>query len=123
MKDFKNADLTITVQKAGNTITMTWLGQSVAKDPTSELSPYLQRVIAESAGSHLIIQYNQLEFMNSSSVKVILQFISGLNAAGITTTITYNAKVSWQRLSFEALKTFARRMEYVSIQGDEVAAR
>jgi len=121
MKDFKNADLTITLNKVGNTITMTWFGQSVAKDPTSELSPYLQRVIAESAGSQLIIKYNQLEFMNSSSVKVILQFISGLNAAGITTTITYNAKVSWQRLSFEALKTFARKMEYVSIQGNKVS--
>lgn len=116
MKEFKHADLTITVNKVGNMVTMTWLGQSAAKDPTIELAPYLQSVIAEIQGSQLTISYNRLEFMNSSSVKVILQFINSLNSAGITTVITYNAKISWQRLSFEALKNFARKMEHITVQ-------
>lgn len=118
MKNFQHADLSITLNKVGNRVTMVWLGQSAMKDPSRELSPYLQNVIAEIKGSQFTIKYNQLEFMNSSSVKVILQFINSLNAAGIPTVITYNAKISWQRLSFEALKTFARKMEHITIQAD-----
>lgn len=117
MNDFNNADLTIKMNKIGNQITMVWLGQSIAKDPTSEVGPYLQNVIKESAGHQFIIKFEQLKFMNSSSVKVILTFISNLNTAGIKTDISYNANITWQRISFEALKTFARRMAHVSIQG------
>lgn len=117
MKDFKHANLTITLNKVGNMVTMTWIGQSDTKDPASELKPYLLSVIEEVKDNQLTIKYNQLEFMNSSSVKAIVQFITSLNTAGITTTVTYNAESSWQRLSFGALKTFARRMEHITVQG------
>jgi anti-anti-sigma regulatory factor len=118
MKDFRHANLTITLNKIGNIVTMAWLGQSDAKDPASELTPYLQNVIEEVKGNQLTVKYNQLEFMNSSSVKTIIQFVTSLNMAGITTTVTYNTKSTWQRLSFEALKTFARKMEHITVQGE-----
>jgi hypothetical protein len=118
MQDFTHEDLTITVKQVGNTVTMAWLGQSAAKDPGSALRPYLTRFVDEVKGHELTLRYNDLDFMNSSSVKVILQFVTHLNAAGITTVITYDDTISWQRLSFQALKTFSRQMEHIAIHGE-----
>ncbi len=116
MKNFKQGDLTITVNTTGSTVTMTWLGQSDFREPADILTPYLDHIVKDIKGKKLAVHYESLGFLNSSTVKVILQFISKLNTAGVETVITYDAEVQWQRVSFKALATFCRRMNFVTVQ-------
>lgn len=118
MKDFNSEGLTITCRKAGNKVTMTWIGQSDARNPDSLLTPYLNSFLEELTGNNLVIKYHALKFMNSSSVKVILQFITSLNKNGVDTLVSYNKASTWQQNTFKALKIYCGRMEHIRVQGD-----
>ncbi len=117
MNNFTHDEFTITNKTTNNVVTMSWLGQCDFQDPVRILTPYLTQFIEDIKGYELIVHYQSLKFFNSSSVKVILQFITQLNTAGVKTTILYDAAVSWQRVSFKALSTFCRRKDFVTIQG------
>ena len=60
MHDFTYEELTISVKHVDKSMTMTWLGQSAAKDPGRTLTPYLNRFIEEVRGQELTIHYRQL---------------------------------------------------------------
>jgi hypothetical protein len=57
VKDFQSGDLTIKLTKVGQTVTLTWLGQSSMRDPATELTPYLQQVIEAAKGHELVVAY------------------------------------------------------------------
>jgi hypothetical protein len=118
MQDFTHEELTITVKSEGNTVIMSWLGQSSAKDPKAVLQPYLIGLIEELTGRKLLMRYNQLTYMTSQSMLVILQFLAQLNTMNIRTVVTYDAKAAWQHVSFRTLETFCHKMEHISIRGE-----
>ncbi len=119
MKNFTHDEFSITNTTTDNVVTMSWLGHCDFRDPVRILTPYLTGFIEDVTGCELIVHYQALEFFNSSSVKVVLQFITHLNTAGVNTMILYDAAVNWQKVSFMALGTFCRRMEFVTVQGIE----
>ncbi len=98
MNNFTHDDFSITNTTADNVVTMSWLGQCDFRDPARIVTPYLTGFIEDVTGYELIVHYQALEFFNSSSVKVILQFITHLNAAGVKTMILYDAAVNWQKV-------------------------
>lgn len=118
MSTFRTGKLQIITTKIGHSITMLWIGQSDTKEPADELTPHLNSFVDEARGKEATIKFNQLEFMNSSSVRVILEFISKLNAAGVPTTVTYDAAITWQKSAFAPFTIFCRKLEHVTVQAE-----
>ena len=116
MNDFHNGMLRITATKDERTVILRWIGQSDDKNPATLLTPYLNDIVEDVEGRDVTIEYQQLDFMNSSSVRVILQFIATLNMRGVNTVATYDSSSPWQNASFRVLKTFCARMPHITIR-------
>ncbi len=117
LENFTNGLLDIKVSISGGKSTMTWLGQSESRNPSSELDPYLDSTIAGLKGLDLTIKFNNLEYMNSSTVPPIIQFLKKLNTESINTEITYDVNSKWQAASFKALETFSGILKFITVKG------
>ncbi len=116
MKPFIHDDFTITCTETPEGMIMIWKGQITVEKPAPFLMPYLQQVLDEAAGHTLKIHCEFITFMNSPTIRVLLQFLARLNMAGIETTVTYNGQSSWQRMTFKVLATFCETMQHISVQ-------
>ena len=117
MENFTSGALQINISVEDNKAFMTWLGQSDSRNPASELNPYLDSLVDELKPTELTIKFNDLEYMNSSTVPPIIQFLKKLNTNEIKTMITYNATSKWQAASFKALETFSGILNFITVQG------
>lgn len=96
---------------------MTWLGQSDSRNPAIEINPYLDSLLDELKAFELIIKFDDLEYMNSSTVPPIIQFLKKLNTNEVKTLITYNTEKKWQAASFKALETFSSILNFITVKG------
>ncbi len=79
MENFDNGSLKIIMNKRGKYVTMSWNGQSDDKNPQEALTPYLDGLLEELEEKQLTIEYNRLEYMNSSTVPPVVQFLKKLD--------------------------------------------
>lgn len=114
--NLKDGDLEITLVE-GTINTITWIGKSEARDPSSVINPYFKSIFDRLKGKALEIKFEQFKYMNSSTVPPIIQLMKSLEENGITATITYNKNSKWQSASFKALETIVRTMKYISVTG------
>ena len=114
--NLKDSDLEIILTE-GNPNTITWIGKSEARDPTSIINPYFKKIFDKLKGKTLEIKFEQLKYMNSSTVPPIIQLIKNLEESGIQSTITYDKDSKWQIASFKALETIVRTMKNISVKG------
>ncbi len=117
MEKFASGSLNITFETEGDKAFMTWLGQSDSRNPAVELNPYLDNLLENLNVSGLTVRFNDLEYMNSSTVPPIINFLKKLNTREIHTTITYNAASKWQAASFKALETFSKVLHHIHVTG------
>jgi len=96
---------------------MTWIGRSEDRDPSAFLNPYFTGIMTDLAGRELEIDFQKLEYMNSSTVPPIIQLIKNLNTNTIKTVIVYDKNSKWQSASFKALETIARTMDNIQVTG------
>jgi len=118
LENFASGALKININIEDKKAFMTWLGQSDSRNPASELNPYLDSLVDELKTAELTIKFNDLEYMNSSTVPPIIQFLKKLNTSEIKTLITYNAESKWQAASFKALETFSGILNYITVKGN-----
>ena len=52
--------------------------------------------------------FTKLEHFNSSTITSIIQLIQECRAKGVKLVIVFDAAVKWQKLSFDALRVFAK---------------
>lgn len=117
MKNLKHKSLEIKIEKDENLVTMSWIGQSDEKNPSSILTPYLESCVDFLQGKELTIEFDGLDYINSSTVSPIIEFLKKLNAAGIPTCVTYNKNATWQNTSFRALKSFTKMLPLLTVKG------
>ena len=117
MENFDHGSLKIVVNTRGKYVTMSWIGQSDAKNPQELLTPYLTGLIEDLEKKNLTIEFNRLEYMNSSTVPPIVQFLKKLDTNGIKTVVKYDMQSSWQRASFRGLEAMAMMLENVGVEG------
>ena len=117
LKNFASNGLKINTHIDGHTAIMNWLGQSDSRNPGAELNPYLDSLVEEMEGLELTINFADLEYMNSSTVSPIIQFLKKLNAQEIQTEVTYKAASKWQSASFKALETFSKILNCLKVKG------
>jgi len=118
MKNYEVGSLKIEVQEVDERVTMTWLGESDAREPSETLSPFLASLLKELSGKEILINYQQLAYMNSSTVPPIIHFIKNLDSDGIKTLIVYDAASKWQSASFKALETLSTVMPNITVKGE-----
>ncbi len=117
MKNFNCASLKIVFNKQGGRTLMSWIGQSDDRNPSVSLNPYLDSLIDGLKGTELIVEYRRLDYMNSSTVPPIIQFLKKLNSNGIKTEIVYDSNSKWQCASFKALETLSLMMNNITVTG------
>jgi hypothetical protein len=114
--NLKDNTLEITLEEGEKNI-ITWIGKSESRDPSAVINPYFTEIISALKGKELIVRFEQLKYMNSSSVPPIIKLIKNLEDAGIKATITYDKNSKWQAASFKALETIVLSMPHISVQG------
>ena len=85
-----------------------WKGRSSNRYPGTELNPFLGAVLdkANQSRGSIEMHFEALEYFNSSTVAVLVEFIRNACAERVPVKFTYAADVRWQRLSFDALQVF-----------------
>lgn len=114
--NLKDNNLEITLQ-SGEKNTITWIGKSESRDPSAVINPFFSNMLAGLKGKELVIRFEDLKYMNSSTVPPIIGFIKSLEEAGIKSKITYDKNSKWQAASFKALETIVRTMNNITVHG------
>jgi hypothetical protein len=90
-------------------ITLTWKGQSGDRQPGKLVGRYLSDAL-EAASTRKVpleMHFETLQYFNSATITALIQTIREARAKQVRLRIVYGA-AQWQRLSFEALRVFAR---------------
>lgn len=117
MQDFEDGNLKITVTEESDKHTMMWIGQSDARDSAVIVNPYLDEFLNNFKGKELVLDFQNLDYMNSSSIAPIIQFIFKLNKKAIKTAVLYSAALKWQKVSFKAIEALSKAMPSISVIG------
>lgn len=115
---FTNKSLIIHVVEDENSIKILWKGKSTDRMPSSFLNPIFQDVFQKSSElkKYLILDFLNLEYMNSSTIMSISKFIEKGKNENFTVHVVYNKQRRWQELSFSALRIFQtkdKRIQFI----------
>lgn len=83
-----------------------WLGESKEREPIKFINPLFDKIYTKDNQNPLILDFTNLEYMNSSTVTPIVKQIERARKQGRKLEIRYKKGVKWQELSFSALKVF-----------------
>ncbi len=111
MTDFAAGDLKLAANpQRSDAIELSWLGRSNDRSPGKLLMPHFQGVLAEAAerGVPLELHFQKLEHFNSSTITMIIQLIQESRSKGVRLVMSYDQALKWQKISFDALRVFAR---------------
>jgi len=105
-------DLRIEAQEddSAAAVRLLWKGKSNNRHPGEALAPYFRDVLA-TAGTRkfpLELHFEKLEHFNSSTITSIIQLIQDSRARAIKLVLVYDQALKWQKLSFDALRVFAK---------------
>ncbi len=116
MKRFEQDGLTIAVKADQTNATVDWLGTSDSRDPTKQLSPYLESLVESLKGKSVTVDFRRFEYMNSATVSPLINFVKKLDANGIKTTLLFDGSLNWQRLNAQCLKALASMLSCVEVR-------
>ena len=117
MKDLAFGRLKITVKSEDKNI-IKWEGISDDVKPDKVLDPYFDELIPSLVGKDLVINFFELEYLNSATVPSLARLIITLNNNKINTLISYNVESTWQETSFRALAHIINGLEFVNLKGN-----
>jgi hypothetical protein len=96
--------------EAASSVQLLWRGKSNNRHPSEALAPYFREALA-TAGTRKVpieLHFEKLEHFNSSTITSIIQLIQDSRARSIKLILVYDQALKWQKLSFDALRVFAR---------------
>lgn len=109
MNVLREGELTVERQELGaDLIRVDWSGKSSTRQPEELLNPFLYEVLdaALRKTASIDMHFEKLEYLNSSTVGVLVHFLQRARSHGVRLTFLYRKSLRWQRLSFEALRVF-----------------
>jgi hypothetical protein len=111
--------LAIELVTEGERLRLGFTGRSADREPGRFLMPVLQDVIerARAANAPLVLDFRELEYMNSSTFTPVVKSLGVARAAGIAVVLQYSLARKWQALSFSALRTFETLDGRIQVQG------
>ncbi len=113
--------LELTITEDDNAICVSWKGKSVDRDPSVFTGPILTEALEYCAGSgkKLLLDFQDLEFMNSSTITPVSKIIELGKKRSVRITILYRKSKNWQELNFSALRIFETKDGQIEITGRE----
>lgn len=107
MESLKTEDLTIAVEE-GDTVTCTWKGRSVQRNPGETLNPFFEKLLGAASDKKkpVHMHFETLDHFNSSTISTLIRLIQAARANQVPLEMVYDGNLKWQRLSFEALRVF-----------------
>ena len=98
---------------------LVWTGKSADREPGRFILPVLLDVIdrAKEAEKPLVLDFKDLEYMNSSTFTPIVKSLAESRKAAVAVVLEYSLQRKWQALSFSALRTFESLDGRVQVQG------
>jgi hypothetical protein len=112
MENLLADDLTIEVTEPPppEPLTLLWRGKSDDRYPSKILAPYFAEVLAQAEGRGTAVEmhFEKLDHFNSSTIAAVIRFIQDARQRGVKLIIVYNQTLKWQKLSFDALRVFAK---------------
>lgn len=91
-------------------VRLLWKGKSNNRHPGEALAPYFREVLAtaDTRRVPLELHFEKLEHFNSSTITSIIQLIQDSRARAVKLVLVYDQALKWQKLSFDALRVFAK---------------
>ncbi|MFO0662264.1 MAG: hypothetical protein U0165_20900 [Polyangiaceae bacterium] len=112
MENLASGDLRIdvSVDEASSAVLLYWRGKSNERNPSAVLQPFFSKLMVEvlEQKHSLELHFEELEHFNSSTITAIIQLIQDCRSKGVKLMIRFDAKLKWQKLSFDALRVFAK---------------
>ncbi|OQY40398.1 MAG: hypothetical protein B6229_01875 [Spirochaetaceae bacterium 4572_7] len=120
MESLNYEDLNIEVLDLNTHIKVSWSGKSRTQNPENILDDYLAKLSKYSIGTKMVINFDKLESMNSSTIPPLLTFIKNLEENNIHAVFEYNVNKDWQRASFKPLTVITSKFNYVKIRPSSI---
>jgi hypothetical protein len=118
MMSLSQGQLRIQVESDESSMMLSWLGRSEERDPSATIGPFLSDVRKGIlSGMNVVIDFRQLEYMNSSTVRPIVTFLKEASDASKDVRVVFDGQKSWQKLSFRALQSLAAVFRNVRFEG------
>jgi hypothetical protein len=112
---FEYGQLRITIRRGHGRATILWRGVSDTRDPASFLNP-LVRDLKEAIGpENVVLDFSQLEFMNSATVAPLIGFVRTFSSSERTVTVVFS-DVDWQRPHAQCMRAIARTLKRVLVE-------
>ena len=107
MENLSSDDLTIEVMGSANEdpaapLVLVWRGKSDDRYPGKVLEAAGERRCA------VEMHFEKLDHFNSSTIAAVIRFIQDARVRGVRLVLVYNQQLKWQKLSFDALRVFAK---------------
>lgn len=116
MKELVVDQLIIRV-KTDRDLTIEWLGASTGRDPKSIIDPFFEDALQKFNGKRVIIDFADLEYINSTTIPAIMRLVRKLSNLELETQVFYNTSYRWQVVSFRALESLSRILKNVTVTG------
>ena len=119
LQDLKVDELDIRVIPEEGALRLSWKGALHAHDPADFLEPYFDLLVRKAAeeACALVLDFTELEYMNSASIPPLIQLLRLCGEKQIKTEYVYDSARKVQTASFRALDVIARKSRYTSVKG------
>jgi hypothetical protein len=115
-KDVIIQNLTLSIRYNNNCTQLIWKGESDGKEPSQKLMPFINEFVNQASGK-LKIVFNELTYMNSSTIHPLIMLFKMLNEKNVKTEVTYNKNSKWQEASFKALQPLMKILTNITVVG------
>jgi hypothetical protein len=110
-RNIELGSLTLIVQRRAGLrepLQVLWRGKSEDVQPARILAPHFRELLDEAASRRapLELHFEQLEYLNSSTLVALTQLIHDARARGVALTMFFDAERKWQKLTLDALRVF-----------------
>ena len=116
---YTDDQLTIEVTEDDANVSLVWKGRSIVRKPNDFVMPIMLDAlsVANESGKRLVLDFQELEYMNSSTLTPIIKILERARRGETQLTVIYKESLRWQDLSFAALRIFETQDTRVEIKG------
>jgi hypothetical protein len=103
-------ELRIEVARTTSMVRLDWRGRSNHRHPEGTLAPFLREAAASASHAESVVEmhFEGLEFFNSSTIAVIIQYVKDLRDRRIKLVFVFDPRHKWQKIFFDALWIFEK---------------
>ena len=115
MDSLKVDELEIVFEE-GSPAIIKWLGISQLEDPASLINPFFEELSKRLQGKKAIVDFSELERMNSATVLVIVNLCRTFDKRNIQISVQYNKASDWQSVTFEGISTLSNVIKNLTVE-------